>query len=369
MQLGQPPSDHGIIVTTFQSFASDLLRRHGPEVLGIRPYFSIWDREMAVNTAHEIVTGERRLPRGVTRVVGSFPDWDADARNARVSPPIPPDPQWFQFAATFAGEKRLQNVVDHDDLILLAIKVLEVSPTIRTAYNQTTTRHLLVDNFEDINIAQFHLLKLLMGPTRSITVTVDPNQRVKSGRHADPNVAELFKLEFPEAAIRRLSLDHVASGNLAQLAADLTHSSDLMGLTPARHHAFMPPGPAVVPFYRIGTPHQLCSAVGGEITDLARDASLTSNDVACIYRNHTSGQRMATQLEIKHIPYTIVGDSIPEMDQFVRPVMALVTLAANPYDARAFRAGAHTNSRHETAGTILTHTTPYAPSPRTKEST
>src|SRR3712207_9331893 len=94
------------------------------------------------------------------------------------------------------------NAMDFDDLLVRAVNVLELFPEVRERFG-TAFRHVLVDEYQDTNHAQYRLLQLLLSKHRNITAAGDPDQSIFGWRGADiPNIPD-FEKDFPDVEVVR----------------------------------------------------------------------------------------------------------------------------------------------------------------------
>ena len=139
------------------------------------------------------------------------------------SAPTPdPDAAW-QFLPAFAAyESALsrENLWDYEDLIARPALLLARHPEIRAAY-RTRFRHLLVDEYQDLNEAQYHLFRQLAGPGAEIMVIGDPDQAIYGFRGARPEYFRRFREDWPEAQICRFPETYRLPAPILKAAAPL----------------------------------------------------------------------------------------------------------------------------------------------------
>ena len=113
-----------------------------------------------------------------------------------------------------------QNWVDFDDLIGLAVEILESDSTVATLWRERF-QHICVDEFQDVDEQQYRLLRLLAAPGGNICVIGDPNQAIYGFRGADAACFERFAQDFPGAQSVRLGRNYRSSGTIVKAAARL----------------------------------------------------------------------------------------------------------------------------------------------------
>ena len=223
-RLGCHPRTWGhlddIFVGTIHEYANVFLRRAGAAVLRRSPEYTIWDRRRAVEAVRiawsdHYETGLRK------RETEEALDWYW--RNRSLLPISPPYPAmhgfWLDVEEVYKEEKRLQGAVDLVDLLVMAVGAMERDDDVRTEWRSTRSRHLLVDQVEDLTPRQLQLLELMVGPSRSLMVTTDLNQGIVM---ADPaTTIELLRLNHQTWQRHVLRFDQVSSKELGEVASTL----------------------------------------------------------------------------------------------------------------------------------------------------
>lgn len=338
-----------IFAGTIHSYASLYLRRAGAGALGLSPQFTIWDAQQSLEVMGEIL--EEENPAGEkpgAAEIAEILDWSR--RNAALAPEeaeAPREAHWPERIARYRREKRRQNVLDLDDLIPWAIEAMEREPETRAVWNRTRSRHLLVDEFQDVTPRQYHLLRLMTGPTRSITVAADPNQSIYRWRGADPKLLEQFRLDHgPDLRLRMLRINHRATRTLAEVATALTGAAQLPGLTPDYQQAIRIAGPEPTLTTCDDRPEVMDRRILEWARQLVEEGSYRWQDLACIYRTHRTLHRLLTQVSSENIPHTILGETQQNRDGNARSIAAILNLALNPMDRRALALAASLETRN-----------------------
>ena len=174
--------------STFHTFGMRMLRSHG-ELVGINREFEIPEddeqREIAELAAHAAGTSNRARRWSYLRLRRY------DVRETEV----------LQWAEAYEDLKRQRFLLDFDDLIVLTADLLEQQPALAEAY-ATQFQHLLVDEFQDTNAAQFAIVRALSGWTRTISVFADDDQAIyqfagSEARNVHRFIGELGAREYP----------------------------------------------------------------------------------------------------------------------------------------------------------------------------
>ncbi len=359
-QLASLPSTQEVardlFVGTLHHYASTFIRQAGANILEISPHFTIWDQDQAAEVVTNLLKtqienmeeGEAREEMDMAQSqIREFLHWHSLNRARRANEAIPADKSlWYELAELYTQEKRRQNTLDLDDLIPTAIRAMEKNEQTRVVWGRMRSRHIMVDEFQDITPVQYRLLQLMTGPTGSVTVATDPNQSIYAFRGADAELMEQFRLDHHEARMHVLRLNHRSTRTLTDMATALTDHESMRGLHHAYQQGLRPEGrpPTLLKFK--GENGEMDSYV----LDMAQgmfDEGHPWENMAIIYRRHATANRLTTQLIARQIPYTLLGDTQRQKDSDARRITSLMTCLLNPMDTTAFQVAAGTDPRNK----------------------
>jgi superfamily I DNA/RNA helicase len=195
-------------VHSFHSLGLAILRAHGGAV-GLRPDFRIADeREWAAALGTALTMAESKAARLMKAV--SLAKRTGVAADGEVAG-----------ALALCRRLRLErNWVDFDDLVRLAVEILESDPAIAAKWRERF-QHIAADEFQDVDEQQYRLLCLLAAPDGNLCVIGDPNQAIYGFRGADATCFERFARDFPKARTMRLHRNYRSTGNIVTAAARL----------------------------------------------------------------------------------------------------------------------------------------------------
>ena len=326
-----------IYVGTFHEYANDILRSGGSRALGLPPGYTVWDLQRALET----LALNRRFRQ--PDLLPALRWYGLNQARWTDSPEIPArERRWRDVVDFYNSEKRWQHALDPDDLLVLAIRALELDEDIRSRW---MPGHLLVDGFEDITPVQFRLLeqligspRLMTGPSRSLTVATDPNQRFLRGLDGAYFTGYLA-LRFPRLGTHTLRLNQQGSQELSRMATTLSGHDSMNGLIPDGQ---------VCNGGERGRPRLV--EVEGTLTDLdghcllevrrLAEAGVPLEDMAILYRRGNAIRRLRTRLAHLDIPHRVLGEERPERPGDARCLAALLTCLLNPRDMPAVRIAA-----------------------------
>ncbi|MGH2733425.1 MAG: UvrD-helicase domain-containing protein [Actinomycetota bacterium] len=323
---------------TFHSTCARLLRREAPR-LGYKSTFTIYDRADAERLAGFVMA-----------------DLDIDTKQikpARVLDAISKakdelvDPEVFKERATtnwvlrrVAGvyeeyQKRLRafNAMDFDDLIMTAVGVFRNFPEALEQYRQRWA-HVLVDEFQDTNAAQFELIRLLGAPGGNVCVVGDMDQSIYAFRGADYRNLARFGEAFPRAAMITLEQNYRSTQNILTAANGLIEHN--RARKPKSLWTDLSAGELVCR-YQADNEHDEAAFVAAEIERLRETDGHRYRDIALLYRTNAQS-RVAEEVFTRFgIPYRIVGGLKFYDRREVKDLLAYLKVLVNPADSLSLR--------------------------------
>ncbi len=178
-------------IYTFHATAVRILRRFGARI-DLDPGFSIIDEDEQRHALNRIL-GQEGLSRELYPP-GQIISYLSRAKSALADPSIPPpetDPILADIAGVYETWLQKRQALDFDDLIRYAVHLLRSDEDTREHFARTL-RHILVDEYQDINAAQYEMLKLLAPPTSSITIVADDDQTIYGWRGSKPELIDQY---------------------------------------------------------------------------------------------------------------------------------------------------------------------------------
>jgi DNA helicase-2/ATP-dependent DNA helicase PcrA len=321
---------------TFHATCVRILRRDGARA-GIDPRFVIVDETDQRAILKEILDyldyDDRRLAPGACLV-------EIDrAKNALLDPEA-----YAERATSFMGERlanvyreyerRLaeSNALDFNDLIGKTIQLLESDVEVRARYHGKF-RYILVDEYQDVNPAQYRLLTLLTGPERNITVVGDDDQSIYSWRGSDHRMILRFEHDFPGAAVFTLEENFRSTQRILDAANALVAHNTLRA--PKRLFTHRGAGEPVR-VYAATTERDEARFVVDRIKEAIRDGA-AYRDFLVLYRINAQSRVFEEALMAEGIPYKVVGGVGFYARAEIKDALAYLRYIANPNDAVAFK--------------------------------
>jgi DNA helicase-2/ATP-dependent DNA helicase PcrA len=229
----------------------------------------------------------------------------------------------------YQEELHKKGALDFDDLIMKAELTLKTYPSILSAY-RSKFRYLLVDEFQDTNLAQFRVVKLLGEEHRNIFVVGDEDQSIYSWRGASPDNIKRFEADFPDHRFFTLGGNFRSTGNIVRVSSQL-----IMGNRNRKektHWTNNSHGESVI-YHKLASDYDEARFIAETIGRLREKYPLRST--AVLYRTNAQSRLIEEQLLNSAIPYVIVGGLKFYQRREVRDIVAYYRFILNPNDDSA----------------------------------
>lgn len=327
-------------VSTFHSACVRILRAES-ESLGVTRSFSIYDTADSKALLTRIIKGKGLDPKRFTPK--SFAARISNAKNELVTPEIfranmPPDRMSELTADIYAEYQQLlqrANAFDFDDLIARTVYLWRSHPEILAKY-RAKFRHVLVDEYQDTNPAQYELIRLLTvaspedgaGPAAELTVVGDSDQSIYAFRGATIRNIEEFESDFPGATTVFLEQNYRSTGTILSVANAIISENE--GRRKKNLWTEAGDGAQAV-MYAADTDRDEAAFIVRELREL-RDEGFNWDEFAVFYRTNAQSRSLEEMLTREGIPYRVVGGTKFYDRKEIKDAIAYLTAAANPAD-------------------------------------
>jgi DNA helicase-2/ATP-dependent DNA helicase PcrA len=321
------------MMRTFHSFGAWFLRRNGA-LAGLDSSFVIYDDDDSVSLLAAIVEDAsraelRQIASGIARAKDYFFSPDSPSLDL-----IDYQPKFRKIYAQYEERLRAIGNVDFGDLIKKTVEILRDNRAV-VARLQDRFRVILVDEYQDANIAQFELLKELAGPGTYVCVVGDDDQSIYRFRGAEVRNILEFPERFQGADIIRLPRNYRSTAAILRTAASVVaRNRSRLGkeLTAQRSGGKKP----VLSFL----PDQdeeasFCAALIE--SSGAGKGPVRWSDWAVLYRTNAQSLSFETEFLHRGIPYRVVGSLKFYEREEIKDALALLSFLVNPRDEIAFR--------------------------------
>jgi DNA helicase-2/ATP-dependent DNA helicase PcrA len=322
-------------VMTFHSACARILRAEA-EKLGYTRGFTIYDEQDSLRLVKACIDEldidpKRFAPRGIRRQISDAKNalLDAEAYRLKVS-------TFFEQTAADVYdlyEKRLHaaNAMDFDDLLFRAVNLFELYEDVRDRYRRSF-RHVLVDEYQDTNRAQYRWLHLLTEEHRNLFVIGDDDQSVYSFRGADIENILGFERDHPDATVVKLEQNYRSTQTI------LNASNGVIANNRQRKDKFLwselgEGDPVHV--RELEDEHAEARFVVSEIERLV-DQGSSRDEIAVFYRTNAQSRVLEDMLVRYGVGYQVIGGTRFYERREIKDALAYLTLLVNPADTVAF---------------------------------
>lgn len=324
-------------VSTFHSFAARFLRFEY-QAAGLPQDFSIYDDDDSKGVIKRLIA-EMNLPAR-TFPLGAVKGKISDAKDRMLSPAAFANLAHDDYLRRIGDvyriyQERLKEAgaVDFDDLIVTTVRTLEDNDAVRLRWQQRFT-HVLVDEYQDTNLAQVRLIKHLAEPENNLCVVGDDDQSIYAWRGADiRNILE-FEKSYPNATVIRLEQNYRSRPNILEAAHAVVSAN--INRHPKKLWTSKPPGEQITV---ILTPDDWSEAemVLSRIRRLCERESLTGADCVILYRTNAQSRVFEDACRRHSTPYVLVGGTKFYQRAEIKDALAYMQLTINGRDVAAWR--------------------------------
>lgn len=323
-------------VGTFHAMCVRMLRRDGSKA-GISPSFAIIDdadqRQLVKDILDDLDYDERQLAPGTCLHEIS------KAKNSLIWPD-----KYHESQTSFLGERmanvyteyerrlRESNSLDFDDLIVRTIDLLERDEKVREKY-QSKFEYILVDEYQDVNVAQYRLIALLGAKHKNVTVVGDDDQSIYSWRGSDYRMILRFEQDFPGAKVFKLEENYRSTQRILDAATSLVQNNSTRA--PKKLFTRRAEGEAIT-VYAAATERDEARYTVEKIKQMVRDGA-AYKDFLILYRTNAQSRVFEEALIADGIPYRVVGGVGFYARAEIKDVIAYLRYIVNPADALAFK--------------------------------
>jgi DNA helicase-2/ATP-dependent DNA helicase PcrA len=341
-------------VSTFHSMCVRILRNQAALLPGLNSNFSIYDaddsRRLLLMIGKDMGLDTKRYsPRLLANCISNLKNELIDPEQAAANLAMDSDAGDLnrivaQAYAEYQRRLRAANALDFDDLIGETVAVLQRFPQIAQYYRRRF-RHILVDEYQDTNHAQYVLVRELAGtdsddevPPAELCVVGDADQSIYAFRGATIRNIEDFERDYPDAKTILLEQNYRSSQNILSAANSVIKYNS--GRREKRLWTDAGDG-ELITGYVADNEHDEARFVASEIDRLAdgSDGSgdITYNDVAVFYRTNNSSRSLEEVFIRAGIPYKVVGGVRFYERREIRDIVAYLRVLDNPGDAVSMR--------------------------------
>jgi len=313
----------GLWMGTFHSMCVRMMRPFA-ERIGYRSNFTIYDKEDQIALLKEILSDySDQNPRSASTVISRMKNLEGYE---------PEDDRFYYIYEAYQNALREQNAMDFDDLILNAIKLLRENPDIRQRYAERF-RYIHVDEYQDTNRPQYHLLVLLSSVHRNLFVVGDEDQCIYSFRGADINNILGYEEDFPDCRVFKLERNYRSTKRILEAANRV-----IVNNTQRRGKNLWTENPEGEKILIIPAEDEREEAlqVAQKISEFL-SKGFAPSDIAVLYRTNAQSRAFEEALTVQGLRYEMRGALKFYERKEVKDILAYMRLVVNPKDDVSLR--------------------------------
>lgn len=349
-----------IWLSTFHSFCAKLLRFEIDGFHGYTRNFTIYDSSDQLVLVKDCLKklnldDKQFMPRSVLGTISSAKNvlMDAKAFAAKASDFY--EQKVADVYALYQEKLRENNAVDFDDLLFLAVRLLQEKEDVREKY-QSRFQYILVDEYQDTNHAQYALTKILAARWRNICVVGDADQSIYAWRGADIRNIIDFTRDYPDAASIKLEQNYRSTKTILHAANAVIDNNESR---PKKTLWTENPAGNKIIHYQAQTEHDEADYIAGVIYNRHEISHEPYGDMAILFRTNAQSRVLEEKLMRYAIPYTMVGGTKFYDRKEIKDVLAYLRLLYNPEDSLSLTRIINVPKRNIGA-TTMEHVAAYA---------
>lgn len=349
-----------IWLSTFHSFCAKLLRFEIDGFKGYTRNFTIYDSQdqltLVKNCLKEINLDDKQFPpRSVLSAISNAKNalQDANAYGSLAGGFY--EQQVAQVYSMYEQKLKENNAMDFDDLLLLAVQLLQENDEIREKY-QNRFQYILVDEYQDTNHAQYLLTKILAAKWKNICVVGDADQSIYAWRGADIRNIVDFQKDYPQAVTIKLEQNYRSTKTILHAANAVIENN---ASRPEKNLWTENPTGHKIIHYHAQTEHDEAEYVAGVISNRHSIENEPYGDMAILFRTNSQSRVLEEMLMRYTIPYTMVGGTKFYDRKEIKDVIAYLRILYNPDDSLSLMRIINVPKRNLGA-TTMEHLTDYA---------
>lgn len=324
---------HHMWVGTFHATCARMLRERGDRI-GLDREFLIYDEDDQIRLVRECmeslglderIANARQILYGISEAKENLvlPDEYENVFSGRI------DKFVSKVYPLYQKRLRANSALDFDDLILYAVRLLEEREDVLQHYRRKF-RHVLVDEYQDINHSQFQFVKLIADEHRNICCVGDDDQSIYSWRGADVEIILSFQKHFPEAKVVKLEQNYRSTRNILDAAYHVISKNSRRA--PKQLWTDREEGALLTRIEAIDE-HDEATKVVNRIRDEVLSGEREYSDFAILYRTNAQSRVFEEALMNYRVPYKIIGGVRFYERKEIKDLMAYLRLAFNPRDS------------------------------------
>jgi len=316
---------------TFHATCARILRRDG-EIIGISRNYVIFDADDQVTLVRQIlkdlnIDEKRYTPTGVHAVISR-------TKNELIPPQSFQPASYFEEVARRVYEQyqerlRANSALDFDDLLMETVRLFREAPDVLARY-QERYLHILVDEFQDTNMAQYVLLRQLAGRHRNLFVVADEDQSIYRWRGADYRNISRLREDYPDLKTYLLEQNYRSTQTILDVAQSIIRHNP--NRTPKKLFTDRGHGPKVY-LHEAYDPEEEAQFVVDTIAQLVLTGEAQPGDCAVMYRINAQSRALEEAFIRAGLPYRLVGATRFYARREIKDLLSFLRVVHTPTDS------------------------------------
>jgi DNA helicase-2/ATP-dependent DNA helicase PcrA len=321
---------------TFHGICVRLLRTDG-DAIGIQRNFVIYDeddrRGLIKQAMKQLSISDKEIKsQSVSGAISTAKNEMTDPEEFAASAQYPYQKNVAKIYERYEALRKTAGALDFDDLLLEVVRLFKEAPEVRSKW-RTTFKHILIDEYQDTNAAQYAIVKALVGDDRNICVVGDDWQSIYSWRGADFTNILNFERDFKGAKVIKLEQNYRSTGNILDAASNVITKN--VQRTDKKLWTAEGPG-APVQVHGVYDEAEEANLVAERISSHVAMKARGFGDFAVLYRTNAQSYTLERAFLRLRIPYQIVGGVRFYDRKEIKDVIAYLRLIYQPNDRMSF---------------------------------
>ncbi|MDH4164461.1 MAG: DNA helicase PcrA [Nitrospirota bacterium] len=327
----------GLWISTFHSSCVRILRQY-IDKLGYKRQFVIYDetdRSSLIKTCmHDLGIDDKQYqPRALTAKISSLKNnLQGYEQFVKKSSGYGFDEALSRTYELYEQRLREANGIDFDDILMLTVRLFEQHPDV-LGYYQQLFKHVLIDEYQDTNHAQYRLVRLLTGKNQNLCVVGDDDQSIYKFRGADISNILNFEKDYPETVTIKLEQNYRSTENILGAAGAVVSRN--LGRKGKTLWTSRKGGERILCYTAVDEKDEarfICGTIGRSV-----DKGRALSELAILYRTNAQSRALEDALRQRGIPYRIFGGLRFYDRKEIKDIIAYLRVLHNPADAVSLR--------------------------------
>ncbi|MGB4768147.1 MAG: UvrD-helicase domain-containing protein [Candidatus Saccharimonas sp.] len=330
---------------TFHGICVRILRQDGSSI-GIQSNFVIYDeddRQGLIKQAMKVlsISTDQVKPRAASATISSAKNDLIDPEEYAANARYPRDKAIAKIYETYERMRDTAGALDFDDLLIETVRLFRDSPEVRARY-RAQFKHILIDEYQDTNAAQYAIVKYLVNDQKNICVVGDDWQSIYSWRGADFKNILNFERDFPGAIVVKLEQNYRSTGAILEAA----HNVITKNIERTDKDLWTAEGKgSPVQIHPVYDEAEEAYVVASHINAQTSIGARGHGDFAVLYRTNAQSFTFERAFLQQHIPYQLVGGVRFYDRKEIKDIVAYLRLLYQPNDRMSFSRIANIPSR------------------------